>query len=393
MRAALPLQSPGFLVLYALAWAGVSVAYVPLLTLLIPVQVSALAGREAIGWLAYLTFAGAVAASVAGIACGWLSDLVGSRRIWIAGGLAGSTMLLLRMPEATGFAELLMLLVAWQICLNAMLGPLAAWAGDTVPDVQKGTLGGLLAFAPAAGAAAGTLVTWPELASPDQRIAIVAALVIACILPIILFGRPRSVHLAEPGDRLSPPVTRERAVRMWLARLLVQVSEAALFAYFYLWFRALDPNFDDAAAARLIGVVLVVGAPLALFVGRSADKRNVPIKPLRWSAGVAAAGLATMGVAASTGAAIAGYVVFGLSTSVFLALHSAQTLRVLPRPERRGRDLGVFNLTNTVPSLVMPWLTLALVPVFGFAALFLALALLAIVALLLLQSAVMDESH
>ena len=45
-------------------------------------------------------------------------------------------------------------------------------------------------------------------------------------------------------------------------------------------------------------------------------------------------------------AAMAGFAVFSLASAVFLALHSAQTLRVLSRPERRGRDLGLFNLTN-----------------------------------------------
>jgi hypothetical protein len=65
-------------------------------------------------------------------------------------------------------------------------------------------------------------------------------------------------------------------------------------------------------------------------------------------------------------------------------LHSGQTLRVLPTPRHRGRDLGIFNLTNTVPSLIMPWLTLALVPSFGFAGLFALLALLAFTSAMIL---------
>ena len=82
--------------------------------------------------------------------------------------------------------------------------------------------------------------------------------------------------------------------------------------------------------------------------------------------------------------AVLGYVAFGLASSIFLALHSSQTLRVLPRPHTRGRDLGIFNLTNTLPSLIMPWLTLALVPAYGFDALFLVLAALTSAAWLLL---------
>jgi len=81
---------------------------------------------------------------------------------------------------------------------------------------------------------------------------------------------------------------------------------------------------------------------------------------------------------------VAAYVVFGLATTVFLSLHSGLTLRVLPDPRHRGRDLGIFNLTNTVPSLIMPWLTIAIVPARGFAGLFVLLAILASAAAALL---------
>lgn len=48
--------------------------------------------------------------------------------------------------------------------------------------------------------------------------------------------------------------------------------------------------------------------------------------------------------------AMATYAVFGAAAAVFLALHTSQTLRVLPDPQHGGRDLGYFNLTNTIPS-------------------------------------------
>ncbi|MEL6664480.1 MAG: MFS transporter, partial [Pseudomonadota bacterium] len=126
------------------------------------------------------------------------------------------------------------------------------------------------------------------------------------------------------------------------------------------------------------------GIPLAMLAGRWADHRDKPIVPLAACAAVVAVGLLLMGLAENLALALAGYLVFGIGGAVFLALHSAQTLRVLPRPERRGRDLGIFNLTNTIPALIMPWLTLALVPVFGFGGLFFLLSALAIAAFLVL---------
>jgi hypothetical protein len=49
----------------------------------------------------------------------------------------------------------------------------------------------------------------------------------------------------------------------------------------------------------------------------------------------------------------------------------------LPRADRRGRDLGIFNLTNTLPSIILPVITLVLVPKFGFVTLFILLSFLA----------------
>jgi len=93
-----------------------------------------------------------------------------------------------------------------------------------------------------------------------------------------------------------------------------------------------------------------------------------------------------MATAGSLAMAIAGYVVFAIAAAIFLSLHASQTLRVLPAPEHRGRDLGLFNLTNTLPAMVMPWLTVLLVPGFGYAALFVLFAVLSLASAALLVS-------
>jgi len=376
-------QSPGFLWLYALAWAGGAIAYVPFLTILLPIRITALAGGENIRWLAYITFSGAIAASVGNILFGSLSDRAGSRRGWIAGGLVLNVVLLLAMTLVATPLALLGLVVLWQLALNMMLGPLSAWAGDCVPRVQMGLLGGLLAFAPAMGAIAGAFITLPDLAGPNGRIELVGTLVVACVAPALLFGRPLSVPLADdletPVDAKdkNPDKPRRPFVSMWLARLLVQIAEAALFAYLLLYFRSIQPGIGEGFIARLFCVVLVAAVPIALPVGRWADRTQRPFLPLMIAATLSGSGLVILSLSRNVDWAIAGYILFGLATTVFLSLHSGRTLRVLPRPTQRGRDLGIFNLTNTVPSLIMPWLTLALVPSFGFAGLFALLALLA----------------
>lgn len=383
-------QTAPFLYLYALAAAGGAVAYVPFLTILLPLRVTEFAGQDALAVLSYTTFAGAIAASIANIGFGWLSDITKTRRPWIGAGLVLSSCLLLLVPFASSPPLLIALIICWQIALNMMLGPLSAWAGDVVPDAQKGMLGGLLAFAPALGALSGAFITFKGLATADERLYWVAVLMLLMVGPLLLFGKPIKMPqllVDRPKEEMAKNAdnsARMAVWRMWSARLMVQIAEASLFAFLLMWFRSLDPQFDENKVANIFAFVLSVAVVFAILIGRWSDRVDRPIVPLVSCAATAALGLALMALAPTLPMAIAGYVMFGIASSIFLALHSSQTLRVLPRASRRGRDMGIFNLTNTVPSLIMPGLTLALVPRYGFDLLFLLLAVLAMLASLLL---------
>jgi MFS family permease len=379
-RAPLARQSPAFLLLYALAWAGGAVAYIPFLTILLPIRVAAMVGADRVEWLAYMTFWGAVASSSGGILFGWLSDRTGVRRPWIISGLIGAMTLMMCVPLAARPIDLLRLIVLWQLALNMMLGPLSAWAADHVPPQQLGMLGGLLALSPALGSVAGALVTIPAIAGPNRSLVLVALLECVCVLPALVFGRP--IDTAADADAPVPrsELMARAAKAMWAARFLIQICEATLFAYLYYYFRSIDPGRSASSIAQLFSIVVCTAVPAALLIGRWSDKRNRPIVPLVVAALSTATALVAMALARGPDGATAAYVLFGFATTIFLSLHSAQTLRVLGCAKRRGRDLGLFNLTNTAPSLIMPWLTVAIVPRFGFSRFFSLLAVLALAA-------------
>ncbi len=380
------------MLLYALAAAGGAIAYVPFLTIVLPARVTVFAGYNDVEWLAYISFAGAISASIGNIVFGWLSDITKNRRGWTFCGLFSSCILLVLFNWTEQLEALIGLMLLWQLALNMMLAPLGAWAGDCVPDHQKGLLGGLLAFSPALGAMSGAIVTIPGLASDEARLWLLAGLVCVCVLPVLFFAKP--VHFAElhrkPEDEDrnigSDGVQTRVLMRMWSARLLLQISQAALFSYLLYWFRSIDSDMGESSTAQVLSFVLIISIPVAMVMGRWTDLKSRPIFPLVLCAGFAAAGLVGMALSSSLAAAVGSYVIFGLATAVFLALHTSQTLRVLPKPERRGRDLGIFNLTNTAPSLIMPWIVLAMVPVFGFPAMLLLFAGLALLSCILLAT-------
>jgi MFS family permease len=381
-------QPLALLFLYALAYAGAVIAYTPFLMLLLPMRVAELAGAADIRWLGYILFAGALAASVSAIASGWLSDRTRNRRGWIGAGLALSVALQLSMAHCTSVAALLWLVVAWQLALNLMLTPLIAWAGDFVPDRQKGLLGGLLAFAPALGAWSSLLVARETPASFADNLWLVSIVAVAAVLPLLIAGRPRPLP-TDPGsvDIVQAPRRKSAAaIRMWLARLAMQVPGAALASYLYFWLRALDPAMTNREKMLLfaVGLSLSIGAAMAL--GRWSDRRDRPFAVLALLAACTGLLLGAMAAAPSPGPAKLAYLLFSGASAAFLALHASQTLRVLPDPARRATGIGLFNLTNTAPSLIMPWIAIALVPDFGFAGLFLLLAMLAFIAAALLAA-------
>ncbi len=353
----------------------------PLLTVLLPQRIADLQGGEDVAALAKVIFLGAVAASIANIGVGILSDRSRTRRPFILVGLIASNLALIAIGGASSVAEIIGLVMVWQVTLNLMLSPLMAWAGDCFPDQQKGVLGGALALSPALGAIAGSLVTQAGLIAPGARLELVAIIVTGLVLPAVALGKGKvqpSLMLAADRPATREPLRERVVLRMWTARLLVQVAEGGMFAFLLYWLRSLSLGYPENGAANIFSIVLICSVPLSLMLGRWSDRHHRPIVPLVATAVVCACGMLLMAAADDLRAAITGYVMFAVAAAIFLALHSSQTLRVLPAPQHRARDLGMFNLTNTVPGMVMPWLTVLLVPRFGYDALFVLFAVLSL---------------
>nr|AGU11728.1 Major Facilitator Superfamily [uncultured organism] len=355
-----------FLLTYGLAHAGAVVAYSPFLTLLLPARVVELTGDAHVAWLSAATLLGAVTASVAGILFGWASDTVGSRRRWVAAGLAATLASYVPLAYAETPTALLVAVLVFQVAVNLLLAPLTAWAADAVPDDRKGVLGGLIGAGPPVGALAGVLATMSWLPSEGARLVVVCAIIAALVLPLLVLTPPPAVESRSVRDLA---LARHDLVLLWVARLLVQVAAIVLFAFLFFYFRALPDAPSQHWIAQLIALALVLGFPLALLVGRISDRLG-PRRPFLVGAGVAmAAGLAIMAVAPGREQATAGYILFGCGMSIFLPLQATFAMQLLPRRHRHGLDLGILNLANTLPAIGATLLTAGLVPTYGYPAL------------------------
>lgn len=384
-------RSGGYLLLYALAWGGGVIAYAPLLSLLLPLRITELGLADKVGVVSLVTVVGAVTASVMNVLVGWLSDRWSharlGRRPWVLAGLIATALSYVVIGATRTMVDVVLGVILFQAALNLMLAPLAALAADEVPDAQKGTLGGLMGATYPMGSLAGVVVTAPMLGDAS-RLILAFGLAAAAILPFLLLAGPGRGRLADgeattQGRAEGGAQGLRNLVFVWLARLLIQVAGAVLFAYLLYYFETvtvdgglLSARDMAARVAWLSGLAAAATVPLSIAMGRLSDRLGARRRILQGLAGANVAGLLLMGLWPSWPAAAAGYGLFAVATAIFLALQQTYVMRLLPSPRNRGRDLGVLNLTNTLPSIAGPGLAYAVISTGGYRPLFLLLAVL-----------------
>ena len=384
MASRFPLRSPGFLGAVALANAGGVIAYLPLLTLLLPLKVEGLSGEARIGVFTATVFAGAIAASISNVLFGWLSDRSvtrgGGRRAWMAGGVAATAASYGGLIIAATPVALVAALVAFQIAVNALLAPMMAIMAEEVPDAQKGVAGGLFALGGPLASIVSTVLVGQATLTEAARFAILPAAVAACIAPLLL-ARAR-IAVADRDPRGDVRASRRDLIVAGVARLFVQIAGVVTQTYLLYYFESIVPAAERAGLPGRIGhlltIAFIVPLPAALILGRLSDLTRRRKPAILLAALIAAAGLAGMALARGWTAGAAAFVVYTLGSSVFVALNAGVAMQLLPNPRHRGRDLGLLNLANTLPSLLGPPLAWVFATPHDFVGVMLALAVLAV---------------
>lgn len=371
-----------FLLLYALAYAGGVIGFLPLLTLLLPLKIETVAGDAKFALISITMVVGAVVASMANIVFGWLSDASvergRSRRRWVAGGLIATALSYPCLASATTPYQIVAAVILYQVALNALLAPLVAMMADEIPDAQKGLAGGLLALAnPIASGLLAVLISIREWGE-NGRLMVVVVAVALCVVPL-LFSRARLLPTID-APIVIMAIHRRDLAATWCARLFMQVSGVVLQLYLFYYFESISAAVTGGALAARVGHLLffasVLMLPMALVAGRLSDRIGSR-KPFLFVASfVAALGLLGMAGAGTWVTGAAAFALYTIGAGSFLPLQAAFSMQLLPNPRHRGRDLGLLNLTNTLPSLLGPALTWALATPHNFTMLMLALAIL-----------------
>jgi len=370
----------GFVLINALANAGGVVAFLPLLSLLLPIKITATAGEARLDLLTATVIVGALTASASNVLFGWLSDRSvargGSRRPWLALGFVLLALSYAAVALAISAVGIVAAIAFFQFAVNALLAPLMAIMAEEIPDEQKGVAGGLLALGNPLAAAVSAVLVSLALVGEAGRLAIVAAVVGLCVLPLFAsHARPTVTGAENPHD--TRRLQRDLVIA-WTSRLLVQVAGTVLAFYIFYYFESVADGMTQAALAARVGQILtlsyLIPLPISVLVGRWSDRiaRRKPF--LLAAAMLAALGLVGMALAEQWTTAAAAFCLYSTGTLTFLSLHSGFAMELLPDPAHRGRDLGLLNLTNTLPALLGPLLTWLLAAPRDFDAVMLTLA-------------------
>jgi len=364
----------GFITGYTLAQMGAYIAFIPLFQILLPLQAMAIDPVHKAEMFSRIALPGAVMAGAANLMAGAISDRttsrLGRRRPWLLAGLAGTLIAYALIHAAHSAAQLLAGVLVFQLTFNFLFAALLALVADRVPDRQKGLVSALMGLGLPAGNIVGTVLIGGLVEGGTLRFLVLGAIVAAAIAPFtIRLSDPPLAREDVPHARLGEliaslwvdPRRHPDFALAWLGRVLVITAVSLIQAYmlFYLqdavgYGRIFPGQRAEQGLAFLTAIWTVANLASGLACGLASDRlgRRKAFTCL----GALTVGAAVLGfaLAPTWPAVMACYVLYGCGAGCYYAVDIALITQVLPSLRTAGKDLGVINLSNTLPQVIAP---------------------------------------
>lgn len=312
---------------------------------------------------------GALCAAIGNVLFGRFSDRTtsrwGRRRPWIVLGSIVMTIAFAIMATGQSVAVVTLGWCLAQLGANATSGPLLAVVADQVPKFQRAGISAWVGIAQNLGILGGTYVAQKFA---DQMLIMFVVPSIFSIGALIWFAfvlpdqhlpvKPPRMDLREWVTTfwVSPRKYPDFALAWW-SRFLITLA-TYMFTTFRLFYMQdqLGLSKQDAPAAVTIGVLIyTVGLILSAWVaGKISDRTGRRKIFVAGSTLLFGIGIATLvHVSSLTGFYIVEGVL-GVAFGVYVGVDLALVVDVLPNPDDSGKDLGVFNMANTLPQTLAP---------------------------------------
>lgn len=380
---------------------GKSAAQSAVVGVLVAAKLNFLAAEsDRVSLVALIATASGIASLFAAVIAGSLSDRTrgrwGMRTPWIVGGGLACSLGLLSMAAAENVVALLVSTAFVLMAFSAQSVTTAAVIPDRVPEAQRGSLNAALGVGQLIGLALGLIVSSPFIGTPAQGLAWIApaplfvGLMFAFIAPDrsnAHVPRPPAAGLQAAFKALLPPIGAPDFYWAVSGRFVMVAGTAMLLSY-QLYIVTEYLRLDHAGAASTLSqaaIAYVVGAIIGGAVGGPLSDRLRRRKPLTYLSSflIGASALLLFGWAEPW--ALVGYkAINGFGYGIYLAVHGALAMEVLPNPETRGKDLGFLTVSNTLGGIIAPMLTAAAIGLGSYPSMFVVSAILCIGSALLI---------
>lgn len=363
-------DTPGsaFVAIYAMAQVGAYIAFIPLLTLLLPLKAAVIDPSAPGQLLSQVALWGSVIASIAGVLAGFLGDRTrrwpGGRSVWITVGLIATALSYILIHRSGSAGELLTAVLILQVGLNFMLNPLAATLAERVPEHLRGFVAGFAGLAFPLSSLCGAVVIGLWLTEAASRMTVVMAITIALVMPFIVWNARNPLQTAQSTvpDSLSLNAFTDRDfVATFVSRLLVQTAIALNVLYLlYLIIQEGEvlgsvPNRrPEAVVSGLLALSTVISVITGLAAGRLSDRLGRRKIVVFSGAALIASGALVLGSFPSWPGPLVAQTLFGIGIGVYGVTELALAASVLPAPDRTGSDLGLLNAANTGAQILAP---------------------------------------
>jgi MFS family permease len=342
--------SAGFIAIYVLAQFGIWVALLTPVILTIALRVGEIATEAEKGqWLGIILATGAFVALISAPVCGALSDRTrsrfGRRKPWLLGGLAVSGAGLLILGTAP---NLLTLGLGWLVCqagFNAMQAACLPILPDVIPYRLQGRVAGMLGMTSTAATFAGSWITQFTQFSTLLMFLAPFGITVLCVLALVLIlpDRPctdpasQRLDLTAIPRALVKPFLDHDFSWAFISRFLIMMAWSFLLTY-QLFFLTDQLSLERTDATQVMVKSMAIIAIATIIEG---------------------AGFLLVALAPSVPQFLVGVAVAGLGKGLYFAVDLALLAAILPNREERAKDMGVFQIANSLPQSLAP----ALAPV------------------------------
>ncbi|MEY9853231.1 MFS family permease [Leifsonia sp. EB41] len=367
--------------------------------LYLALQVQTIDPAGKLGDLALIVGIGALGSIVAAPIAGALSDRtrtrVGGRIPWMLVGAAVTLVVAVLFGFATTIGEVLAYWILIQISTNFIMTPLSAHIPDRVPLLRRGTFSAVFGLGTLIGSVLGQAVG-AAFASviPVGYMTVAGILVVVTVVFALVNKRS---NLDEPKQPISVkavlqtfwvnPIAHPNFAWTFAARFAFFLGYFVVQAYALYWLQSyVGLGAGAVAAIPLVSVVGLVGMLISTPLGGLLLDRLGRTKPMIYvTSAVLAVGL-LIPIFAHTFPAILVYsFVAGLGFGAYQSVDYVLVTQVLPSNAEAGKDLGIVNISTSLPQTIGVAVAGGVVAFGGYAALFpVGAALVAIGALLII---------